>query len=238
MRPLLPLKTGILAVSAVAIVAHLSLSSYEANPLMTIISKLLLMAICIQIWFWTQLMISGRGFPDNAIGDWIHDVTSRWNSWLWENPSASKSLLVGSSAVIDLMGLGLIVASLLGRSIEPFLALIVLFSLRQVSQAVCALPAPKGMIWYNPGFPSLLVTYETKNDFFFSGHTSIAVLSSIYAWVFLPWTIATFVTILAAGEALTVLVLRAHYTMDVMCAIFAASFSYAIAHFICTRLLI
>ena len=35
------------------------------------------------------------------------------------------------------------------------------------------------MMWNNPGVPSLLVTYETTNDFFFSGHTAIAVLGCI-----------------------------------------------------------
>ena len=37
------------------------------------------------------------------------------------------------------------------------------------------------MIWRNPGFPSLLVTYGVSNDFFISGHTAIAVLGAIAA---------------------------------------------------------
>jgi len=35
------------------------------------------------------------------------------------------------------------------------------------------------MIWRHPGIPSLLVTYDVATDFFFSGHTAIAVLASI-----------------------------------------------------------
>jgi len=35
------------------------------------------------------------------------------------------------------------------------------------------------MIWHDPGFPSLLVTYHVTNDFFFSGHTAIAVFGAI-----------------------------------------------------------
>jgi len=46
-------------------------------------------------------------------------------------------------------------------------------------QAVCALPPPPNMIWHYPGFPSLLVTYHVANDFFFSGHTAIAVFGAI-----------------------------------------------------------
>lgn len=236
MNSILLLKTLTSVAGAVAILAGLSAYGENIHPLLSLLLKLGLIAICIQLWFWTQQIISDRGFPDELIGDWVHDSTATYNSWLGRNPVAAKYLLISSSAVIDLMGLGLIGASLIGNSIEPFVALIVLFSLRQLSQSLCALPAPAGMIWFNPSFPSLLVTYETKNDFFFSGHTAIAVLSSFYAWLFLPGFLALIVTVLAVGEVMTVLVLRAHYTMDVMCAIFVATFSYSMAHFICTQL--
>ena len=45
-------------------------------------------------------------------------------------------------------------------------------------QACVALPAPTDAIWHYPGFPSLLVTYGVANDYFFSGHTAIAVLAA------------------------------------------------------------
>ena len=58
----------------------------------------------------------------------------------------------------------------------------------------CALPPPRGMIWRNPGVPSLLVTYGVSADFFISGHTGIAVLGAIEAARLLPWWVG-----LAAG---------------------------------------
>ena len=98
---------------------------------------------------------------------------------------------------------------------RPLLGLVLLFALRQICQGLCALPAPEGMIWRKPGFPSLLVTYGTASDLFFSGHTAIAVYgasSSRTSAVRSPRSVG--VTI-ALVEATTVLVLRAHYTMDV-----------------------
>ena len=53
----------------------------------------------------------------------------------------------------------------------------IVLGLRQISQALVALPAPPNAIWHYPGFPSLLVTYGVANDYFFSGHTAIAVLA-------------------------------------------------------------
>jgi hypothetical protein len=89
-------------------------------------------------------------------------------------------------------------------------------------EAICALPAPPNMIWHYPGFPSALVTYNVGNDFFFSGHTAIAVFGGIeLARLGRRW-----LTMVAVGivlfEMATVLILRAHYTMDVFTGILAA----------------
>jgi len=101
--------------------------------------------------------------------------------------------------------------------VEPvaFIGLLMLFALRQVCQSLCALPPPEGMIWRSPGVPSLLVTYGTASDLFFSGHTAIAVYAALeLAHHFGGWGMALGAAF-AIFEAATVLVLRAHYTLDV-----------------------
>lgn len=166
-------------------------------------------------WFFTQALIAKRAFPDGRIGDRIHAWTAPLNRRLREHPRRANALLIATSAVIDLLGLFLVALAVLGPSIRPFLGLAILFALRQICQGLCALPAPDGMIWRNPGFPSLLVTYGTTNDLFFSGHTAIAVYGALELahWGGTTWAIAGAVIVLV--EAATVLVLRAHYTMDV-----------------------
>ena len=107
--------------------------------------------------------------------------------------------------------------------------MLVVFSLRQICQGFCTLPPPPGIIWRHPGFPALLVTYEVGNDFFFSGHTALAVLGAIEAaHLGSPW-LAVVAAVIAIGEMLTVLVLRAHYTLDVMAGAFAAFFASGVA---------
>ena len=78
-----------------------------------------------------------------------------------------------------------------------------------------ALPAPRNQIWHYPGFPSLLVTYNVADDYFFSGHTAIAVLGSVeLSRISRAW--GTWLGVaLVIFEIATVLVLRAHYSMDV-----------------------
>ena len=94
--------------------------------------------------------------------------------------------------------------------------------MRQICQGLCTLPPPPGIIWRNPGFPALLVTYDIGNDLCFSGHTALAVLGAIEVAHFGPPWLAVAAGIIAFGEAIIVLVLRAHYTLDVIAGAFAA----------------
>src|SRR5947208_414700 len=184
--------------------------------------RLLVTGMVLALWFWTQSLIGARTLPGPAIGDALHNWTAGLNSYFAENPGAANALLVVSSALIDALGLFLLGRWLFGGSVRPFLGLFLLMTLRQLMQAVCALPPPPHMIWHYPGFPSLLVTYQVAHDFFFSGHTAIAVFGAMeLSRLRRNWLTAGAV-LLVVFEITTVLVLRAHYTMDVFAGILAA----------------
>ncbi len=93
-----------------------------------------------------------------------------------------------------------------------------------------------GMIWRHPGFPSLLVTYGVSNDFFISGHTAIAVLGAIEVRHLLPMWCGVVAVGVACLEAVRVIVLRAHYTMDVLGAVVAAFCAAGLAGYLCLAL--
>jgi hypothetical protein len=174
------------------------------------------------IWFWTQSMIGRKAAAKEGIGDAILDLTAHWHRYLSSNPRAANAALIISSLFIDGYGLALIGAAVFGPTFAPFLAIMILFAMRQVCQSVCTLPPPPGIIWRHPGFPSLLVTYDIGNDLFFSGHTGLAVLGAIYAAHSGPQWLAVAAVVITLGQALVVLVLRAHYTLDVVAGAFAA----------------
>lgn len=187
-----------------------------------LILRILLTVTCLGIWFWTQSLIGARPAPAFGIGDWLHSSTAGWNAYFSRTPAAANILLIVSSAIIDALGLFLLARWLFGGSIRPFLGLLVLMALRQLMQAICSLPAPPNIIWHNPGFPSLLVTYGVANDFFFSGHTAIAVFGAIeLSRLHKNWLTGLAILIIFF-EVATVIVLRAHYTMDVFTGILAA----------------
>jgi hypothetical protein len=174
------------------------------------------------LWFWTQRLIGARPWPPTGIGDVLHSWTASSNRWFVEHPRAADALLIASSALIDLLGIFLLVSAIFGPTFRPFVGLFLLFVLRQLCQGLCALAPPENMIWRAPRVPSLLVTYGTATDLFFSGHTAIATYGALElahgrSWEF--WMLGAAIVLFEVG---TVLVLRAHYTMDVFTAVVTA----------------
>jgi len=184
--------------------------------------RILVTVLALAVWFWTQSLLGARTTNPDGIGDGLHRLTAPLHDYFANSPEAANLLLIISSAGIDALGIFLLGSWIFAGKLRPFSGLALLLILRQVMQALCALPPPPGMIWHYPGFPSLLVTYGVSNDFFFSGHTAIAVFGATeLARFHKPWL--TFGAILLVlFEVAAVIVLRAHYTMDIFTGLLAA----------------
>jgi hypothetical protein len=189
-------------------------------------ARVAVVAVGIGLWLGTQSLLGARDVGvDEAtmeaasrtltVGDRVHEWTADWNAALDRDRRKASGLLIASSVLIDLVACWMFAATIFGASIRPFLGLLILFSLRQLCQWLSALPAPVGMLWYDPGFPSLLVTYEVANDFFFSGHTALAVYGGIEVARRFGRVGMLLGVVVGVFQVTTVLVLRAHYTIDV-----------------------
>jgi hypothetical protein len=177
--------------------------------------RVIVTAVAVALWFWTQSLIGSRTPTSTGIGDGLHDLTAGLNSYLQHSPSAANGLLIFSSALIDTLGAFLLGRWIFAGTVRPFLGLVLLLSLRQAMQALCVLPSPPNIIWHYQGFPSLLVTYGVSNDYFFSGHTGIAVFGAIELARFRRNWLTALAMLVVVFEIVTVLALRAHYTMDI-----------------------
>jgi hypothetical protein len=200
------------------------------------VARIVAIAISLGLWQLTQRLLARRNpttEPDPtapiAITDGFHRLTSRLHRRLINQPWRANAMLIASSLVIDLLGLYLLGSAIFGRTIEPFLGLFMLFALRQFCQAFCPLPPPQGMIWRDPGFPTLLVTYGTSCDLFFSGHTAIAVYGCATLAAALGPPGILLGCVIVAFEIWAVLVLRAHYTMDVFAGAVTALYIHRLA---------
>lgn len=184
--------------------------------------RLLAIAGSLLAWFVTQRLIGARQIDGSGIHDHLHRLTAGGNAWLHVHPGAARAALIASSLGVDAVTLFVLGYAVLGPTFQPFWGLLSLFALRQLSQALVALPPPPGIIWRDPGFPSLFVTYAVGNDFFFSGHTALAIYGAIQlASLGIP--VLTFLgALLAVLQMVVVIVLRAHWTLDVLAGLFAA----------------
>lgn len=187
-------------------------------------------ALALTVWFWSQSLIGKRTLTSGAtIGDGLHDLLAPLNHFLHDQTALADGLLIFSSGLIDLMGVFLLAVWLLGRSTRPFLELVMVLGLRQIFQWLCQLPPPPDMIWHHPGFPSLLVTYGVSNDYFFSGHTAVAVLGAVELGRLGPRWLKAAGGAIVIFEIATVLILRAHYTMDVFTGLVTALYVATVA---------
>ena len=182
-------------------------------------------------WYWSQAFL-GKRVPKVAhevpLTDGMHVLTARMHARYATNVAAGNRLLIISSLVIDLLGVYLLVSAIFGPSIRPYLGLAMVFTLRQICQVLCPLPAPAGMVWRYPGVPAVLVTYGTANDLFSPAtRRSPSTLLRLWRAIGGPWGLAIGFVI-AVFEATTVLILRAHYTMDVFTGIVCALWVYSL----------
>jgi membrane-associated phospholipid phosphatase len=208
------------------------MNSGKTHSWRSLILRAIVTILALGIWFWTQSLLGARSVPVVGIGDAIHQWTAPLNAYFFENTREANVLLIVSSGLIDGLGIFLLARWLFGSSIRPYLGLLILLGLRQIMQAICMLPAPPHAVWHYPGVPSLLVTYGVTTDYFFSGHTAIAVLGATELARFEKRWLTVLGVAIVLFEVATVLVLRAHYTMDVFTGMIAA---FWVAQ-LCTRI--
>ncbi len=194
---------------------------------MPLLGRLGFSVTIIFLWFLSQKFLGRRTLGrEPGIQDLIHQKTEKINSYLHKNTKLADILLISSSLIIDGIGGFLMIWSIFGPSIKPLLCLFFIFLLRQINQVMTALPPPQGMIWKNPGFPSFFVTYGVTNDLFFSGHTALATLGALELLSFGNLWLSLLAFTILIYEIVVVLILRAHWTMDVFTGIVTALWAY------------
>lgn len=198
--------------------------------ILTILLRSVLVGALIALWFATQKLIGNKEEASRDIVDVVHRWMTPWHKRLLERESLRRTLLITSSIGVDLLGLSVLGLGILGQSFAPILGLFLILILRQSCQMMTTLPTPEGMIWEDPGVPSVFVTYGVTNDLFFSGHTAIAVYGGlVLASLGIPWLTAAALA-LALFEIVAVLALRAHWTLDVYTGAVSAALAFMLVH--------
>src|SRR5262245_13795047 len=113
--------------------------------------RIVITVVALGIWFWTQSLLGARLGGNDSIGDGLHQLTAPLHDYFANSPRAANVLLIASSLGIDALGIFLLGSWVFAGKLRPFIGLAMLLILRQIMQALCALPPPPGMIWHYPG---------------------------------------------------------------------------------------
>jgi len=171
-------------------------------------------------WLLTQAYLAADT-SDEVLIDRIHNsqLVNATVAYLYHNPSIASFHIALTTLLLDVTITGVMVASILTGKPKPIIMMILGVFLRQVNQAMTKLPTPEGMVWFDPGFPTLYMIYEAQNDFFFSGHTLTSLITGGYLLESNNFALKIYGVIYIAYEITFVLLTRAHYFMDVYAAV-------------------
>jgi len=186
-------------------------------------SQALAVAAAYGLWLTSQHLLEHTRRPVTGLVGHTHEWLSAINLYLNAHPALANVVLALSSFEVDLAGLSMVVFFFVRRETRPLLGLWFILIMRQLCQTTASLPPPEGMIWHYPGFPSIIVTYSTSTDFFFSGHMALAALlvTELTAQRAPRWKLVT-AWLVTAVQATIILSMRFHYVTDVVAGLLAA----------------
>lgn len=174
-------------------------------------------------WLLSQHLLETTRGVVTGFTDHTHQLLAGANAYLNAHPALADVVLAASSFEVDLAAASMVAFFFIRRESRPLLALWLILIMRQLCQASVSVPPPDGMIWRYPGFPTLVVTYSTSTDFFFSGHMALATLLATELTAqgasrgrqAVAWGVALL-------QAVVILSMRFHYVTDVAAGCLAA----------------
>lgn len=89
---------------------------------------------------------------------------------------------------------------------------------------------PEGYLWEYPGFPSIFVSYQKTNDFFFSVEVGFVTIAALEFWEMGNKYLFSFAILVVFVESAVKIILRANYIIDIISGIFLAHFIYIICN--------
>lgn len=168
-------------------------------------------------------------FTKGEIVKGVKDLPFIWftplNEYYIANINQRNNLIIFSSITLDSL---LLIAfyrwTRYSSSYRLPLANVFFYITRAICQKLIVIEYPEGYNWGYPGFFSFSIPYGETNDFFYSGHVGICIVQYL-EFNAVGWKYAgRFSLFVCCVQIYMMLVLRAHYTMDMIAAIIFAHY--------------
>ncbi|XWV25055.1 hypothetical protein QJ856_gp0722 [Tupanvirus deep ocean] len=183
--------------------------------------RIFVLIIIYSFWHLTQKFLSTDIKANNSIVDRLHNsnIITSLNKYLFDNLNNTAFHFILSSLLIDVNIAYISYKYIKENKFKPIFILFTGLALRQLCQYINRLPIPHDMIWFDPGFPSILVTYIVENDFFFSGHTHAALCAGMELVKNKNIFVSFYGLFFILYEILLIVSIKGHYFMDIYGAI-------------------
>src|SRR5258707_9488916 len=95
------------------------------------IRRVILTAVALAVWFYTQSLIGARPSPAAGIWDRLQGLTAPLNAYFLVHPNAPNALLIVSSGLIDLLAVFFLFNWVFCGKVCPFFGLVFFVVTRQ-----------------------------------------------------------------------------------------------------------
>jgi hypothetical protein len=194
------------------------------------------LALGLVLMFSLQSIIGDRPVAECRIFDQVQVWLAPLHQFLLRNLPWQNVQLSMMNAGVEGLVYFLAIKTLIDRDIRPFLTLAIFFWIRQPMQMLVTFPIPETIIWHDPGFPTLMTTYEISHDFYFSGHTGISMVGMFELIRYGKRWLTALAILVVVFEIFSALVTYAHYTADVYTAVITVSYIPRLAAYLAPRI--
>lgn len=177
--------------------------------------RLFILLFALVAWHSTQTLLMSDIIANQKIIDRSHDFFFFIHNFMKEHTEFTRYNFILTSLLIDVNVVYICIKYLMGGNGRSIFIFFVGLILRQICQFTNRLPTPNDMIWFHPGIPSMLVTYYVLNDFFFSGHTYVALCAGLEIISSKNFWAKLYGTLFIIYEIMLIITTNSHYFMDV-----------------------
>lgn len=163
----------------------------------------------------------------DCIRDSVFELTQSVNDKLNTDPYLLRIFQVTSSMVVDFAEITLMITYLLkGTSISFPMQLIVFYAVRGFIQGIFLFGHPQGVIWTDPGIPSLAVPYGQFSDYYFSGHCGFLTMMILEHYRQGNKRLSVFLAVLLPYLAFVLMATRVHFSIDIIVGIMFGTYAH------------
>ena len=166
-----------------------------------------------------------------CIRDSVLEASQFINDKLNTDPILLRLLQVTSSMIVDFAEITVMITYIVkGTHVTFPLQLIFFYVGRGIVQGIFLFGHPQGVIWTDPGVPSLAVPYGIFSDYYFSGHCGFLTMMILENYKLGNRKLAAGISVFLPYLAFVLVATRVHYSIDIIVGVMFGIYSHVMVY--------